>query len=212
MNNFIISVDGPAGSGKERISKYIAKKYNFFHLDSGILYRRFTKIILEKKINLKKNSELAKLIKNISSLSAKNHKTLRTENISKFSSIIASKLIVRKFINEQQKIIIKKALKTYKGAVIDGRDIGSKVFKDANIKLFITVSAEIRAKRRHKQLLQLGEKSIYAQILRGIKLRDYKDKNRKESPLIMHKEAILIDNSNSFTKTIRKINAILAKV
>ena len=212
MNNFIISVDGPAGSGKERISKYIAKKYNFFHLDSGILYRRFTKIILEKKINLKKNSELAKLIKNISSLSDKNHKTLRTENISKFSSIIASKLIVRKFINEQQKIIIKKALKTHKGAVIDGRDIGSKVFKDANIKLFITVSAEIRAKRRHKQLLQLGEKSIYAQILRGIKLRDYKDKNRKESPLIMHKEAILIDNSNSFTKTIRKINAILAKV
>tara|TARA_Y100000741_G_scaffold288651_1_gene228641 strand:+ start:64 stop:702 length:639 start_codon:yes stop_codon:yes gene_type:complete len=212
LNNFIISVDGPAGSGKERISKYIAKKYNFFHLDSGILYRRFTKIILDKKIDLKKNYQFTNVIKNILNLSAKNHKSLRTENISKLSSIIASKPIVRNFINEQQKIIIKKALKSYKGAVIDGRDIGSKVFKDANIKLFIAVSAEIRAKRRHKQLLQLGEKSIYAQILRGIKLRDYKDKNRKESPLLMHKEAILIDNSGSFTKTIKKINSILAKV
>ena len=97
MNNFIISVDGPAGSGKERISKYIAKKYNFFHLDSGILYRRFTKIILDNKIDLKKNYQLTNVIKNILNLSAKNHKTLRTENISKFSSIIASKLIVRKF-------------------------------------------------------------------------------------------------------------------
>tara|TARA_Y100001970_G_C14057556_1_gene762407 strand:+ start:204 stop:842 length:639 start_codon:yes stop_codon:yes gene_type:complete len=212
LSNYIVSIDGPAGSGKERISKYIAKKYNFFHLDSGILYRRFAKIILDKKINIKKVKDLKILIKSINYLSPRNHKSLRKENISKLSSIIASKLIIRKFINQQQKKIIKKALKSYKGAVIDGRDIGSKVFKKANIKLFVKVSAEIRAKRRHKQLLQLGEKSIYAHILRGIKLRDYNDKNRKESPLVMPRKAILIDNSGSFSQTIKIINKVLKKI
>ena len=211
MNNFIIAVDGPAGSGKERISKYIAKKYKFFHLDSGILYRRFAKIILEKNIEIN-NKNLNSLTKSLNCMSVKNHRTLRNEKISELSSIIASKITVRKFVNQQQKIIIKKALKSYKGAVIDGRDIGSKVFKDADIKLFINVTPEIRAKRRHKQLLQLGEKSIYAHILRGIKLRDYNDKNRKESPLVMHKNAILIDNSGSFYQTIKQINGVLDKV
>jgi cytidylate kinase len=101
-------------------------------------------------------------------------------------------------------------LQIFKGCVIDGRDIGNKVFKNAQIKLFIDVSVEIRAKRRHKQLIAQGEKSIYENILKDLKLRDKKDINRTISPLIKSHDAILIDNSNSFKFTCNQINAILS--
>ena len=180
-------------------------------MDSGILYRRLANIIIKKKI-LINNKNLIIVISSIKYLSTNNNKSLRNENVSIISSKIAKNNIVRNFINKQQKIIIKLALKKYKGAVIDGRDIGSKVFKEAKFKLFITVKPEIRAKRRHKQLLAQGEKSIYAQILRGIKLRDKNDMNRKASPLVIPKKAFLIDNSDSFKKTIKQINLILEKI
>ena len=185
MNNYIVSIDGPAGSGKERIAKYISKKFNFYHLDSGILYRRLASIIIKKQINIKKIKEIKYLINSIDLISNRNHKSLRKEKISKLSSKIAIISLIRKFINNQQKIIVKKKLNNFKGCVIDGRDIGSKVFKNAKIKLFIQVNTKIRAKRRHKQLIEMGEKSIYAKILKEIILRDKNDRNRKESPLVM---------------------------
>ena len=212
MNNLIISVDGPSGSGKERIAKYIAKKYNFYHLDSGLLYRRLTYLLIKKKINYKSKNELIFFLDSIKELSLKRHKILRKEIISKKTSIIATFPTVRKFINNQQKLIVKKILKSRKGCVIDGRDIGSKVFKNAKIKLFIEVAPEIRAKRRHKQLIEQGEKSIYSRILKDINLRDKNDKNRKASPLIMPKKAIIINNSYSFGNTIYQIKLTLEKL
>ena len=212
MNNFIISIDGPAGSGKGTIAKYIAKKYKLYHLSSGILYRRIAKIIMNEKINYLNDCELVKFLKSIKLLSPRHHKILRTENVSSLSSKIAILPIIRKFINNQQKIIVKKKLYIFKGCVIDGRDIGTKVFKSAKIKLFINVKPTIRAKRRHKQLIALGEKSIYAQILKEIKLRDKTDINRIESPLIPAKGAIDIDNSFSFTNTVKQINIALRKI
>ena len=116
--------------------------------------------------------------------------------------------MVRKFINNQQKLIVKKILKSKKGCVIDGRDIGSKVFINANLKLFIKVKPEIRAKRRHKQLIEQGERNIYSRILKDLKLRDKKDLNRKISPLIKPRSAILIDNSKSFNFTCKQINQV----
>ena len=211
MNNFIIAVDGPAGSGKQRISKYIAKKYNLFHLDSGVLYRRMASTILKQKIDYNNQFNIKRLIDEIIYLSPRNHKSLRTENIGNITSKIAITPLVRKFVNNQQKIIVKEMLKLYIGCVIDGRDIGSKVFRDAKIKLFIEVPAEIRAKRRHKQLIALGEKSIYGCVLKDLKLRDRKDINRTISPLIRPHNAILIDNSNTFKSTCNQINTILNK-
>ena len=103
-------------------------------------------------------------------------------------------------------------LKSHKGCVIDGRDIGSNVFKNAKIKLFIVVSAKIRAKRRHKQLIEQGEKSIYSRILKGIILRDKTDTKRKISPLIVPKNSIYIDNSFDFKNTISQVNQSLKKI
>ena len=196
MDNFIISIDGTAGSGKERIAKYIAQKYRLFHLDSGILYRRVAYKLMKNKINYSDTKNLSEFIGSLDFLNHKSHKSLRTEKISHITSQIAKSANIREFVNKNQRFIVNNKLKFYRGCVIDGRDIGSKVFKKAKIKLFINVKAEIRAKRRHKQLIELGEKSIYAQILKEINLRDNTDKNRNESPLIVPpKGAIVIDNS-----------------
>ena len=212
MNKIIISVDGPAGSGKQRIAKYIAKKYKFFHLDSGILYRRLSAMAINDKINIENSIDVNRFVNSLDSISSRNHYTLRKEVVSKASSRIATLPAVRIFINNQQKIIVKKMLKLFKGCVIDGRDIGSKVFKKAQIKLFIDVKVHIRAKRRHKQLIEIGEKSIYAQILKEIQLRDKLDKNRKYSPLIKPKGSITIDNSEDFKTTITAVNNALKKI
>jgi cytidylate kinase len=217
LKKYIISIDGPAGSGKERIAKYIARKYNYFHLDSGILYRRLALLINSKKIDYKKISVIKKFIKSLDNVSLINNKNLRSRKITGLSSKIAKLRIIRDFVNFQQKkivheIIVKEKASKYYGAVIDGRDIGSKVFKNAKIKLFITVKSEIRAKRRHKQLIELGEKSIYSKILKEINLRDKSDKSRKESPLVVPKNAIMIDNSNSFKSTINQLIKSLEKL
>ena len=210
MKNKIITIDGPAGSGKQRIAKYIAKKYSAYHLDSGILYRRLGNLIYKNKLNLKNNKNIDVFLNKISSISPKNNKNLRLEKISNIASKIATLNKIRNFINIQQKIIIKKEIKK-RSCVIDGRDIGSVVFKNADIKIFVKVDEKIRAKRRHKQLIDMGEKSIYAKILKEIKLRDQKDKSRKNSPLVIPKGAHIVDNSEVFSKTIKQINQILRK-
>ena len=202
-------MDGPAGSGKEKIAKYISKKYKLFHLDSGILYRRVAKYLIDNKISYKNEKKIKIILKSIKKISHRKHITLRSENISNLTSLIAIYPFVRKFVNNQQKLAVSNILKKNKGCVIDGRDIGTKVFKNAKIKLFIDANIEIRAKRRHKQLIEQGEKSIYSHILKDLKLRDKTDINRKESPLRIPVGAIIIDNSKSFVKTKSQLNNIL---
>ena len=209
LNNLIITIDGPSGSGKEKIAKYISKKYKLYHLDSGILYRRLCSIILKKNIKLDNEKEIKRIIASIKILPHRRHSNLRTEEIGKKTSIIATKKSVRKFINKQQHLIVSKILKISKGCIIDGRDIGSNVFKNAQIKLYIDTNVEIRAKRRHKQLIEHGEKSIYSHILKDLRLRDKTDTNRKISPLTIPRNAILIDNSKSYKFTCNQINSAL---
>ena len=211
MKNKIITVDGPAGSGKGRIAKYIAHKWKFFHLDSGLLYRRLAYELLKNNISIYNERDIANFIKELKKISSRNHKNLRTERMSKITSEISVYKKVRHFINKQQRIIVEKKIKN-KSCVIDGRDIGSVVFKKANTKLYIEVDIKIRAERRHKQLIDMGEQSIYPKILKEIKLRDKKDKNRKNSPLVIPKGANIIDNSNSFNLTIKQLNEIFKKI
>ena len=150
-----------------------------------------------------------KYLQSLKSISYRKHKSLRNEEIGKKTSQIAANPQVRKFINNQQRIAVSKLLQKNLGCVIDGRDIGSEVFKNAQIKLFINVNLEIRAKRRHKQLIEDGEKSIHSQILKDLKLRDMTDSTRKVSPLIVPVGAVIIDNSGSFESTITQIDDVL---
>ena len=143
----IITVDGPAGSGKEKISRYIARKYKLYHLDSGILYRRLAYELSKKNIKTFEVDKIKRFIKNIKKLSLRRAKSLRKEKIGKASSEIAKLDFVRYFINSQQKLATK-TLNKKNGFVIDGRDIGSVVFKRAFLKLYVEVDVNIRAKRR----------------------------------------------------------------
>ena len=211
MKKIIITIDGPAASGKGRIAKYIAKKYNFFHIDSGLLYRKTAKLLINKKIDIKNKNQIKQLLVKNKKLSLRNNNNLRNEQIGKVTSFIAKMSLVRNYVNKQQ--ILYAAQKTNKkGFVIDGRDIGSVVFKNADLKLFIKVNPNERAKRRHKQLIDLGEKSIYAEILKEIKLRDRQDIIRSNSPLVVPKGAHIINNSGSFSNTLKEINHLIGQI
>ena len=204
----IITVDGPAGSGKEKISRYIARKYKLYHLDSGLLYRRLAYEHEKKNIKTFQVSKIKSAIKNVKKLSIRKAKVLRKEQIGKAASEIAKIDFVRDFINSQQRLATKAPNKK-KGFIIDGRDIGSVVFKKASLKLYVDVDVNIRAKRRYKQLIDNGEKSIYLKILKDIKLRDKTDKTRKNSPLVVPRGAKIINNSLTFKKTIAQIRNII---
>ena len=203
----IITVDGPAGSGKEKISRYIAKKYKLYHIDSGILYRRLAYELEKNNIKTLEKKKINILIKKINHLSFRKDSFLRKEKIGVSASEIARYQFVREFINSQQRIATK-ILDKKDGFVIDGRDIGSVVFKRAFLKLYIDVDVHIRAKRRYKQLIDNGEKSIYLKILEDIKLRDKKDKLRKNSPLVVPSGAKIINNSYSFKNTTKQLNKL----
>ena len=211
MKKIIISVDGPAASGKEKIAKYISKKWKYKHLDSGIIYRKLAYILLKNKTNLKSKSEIKKIINQNIQISFRKSKILRSEKISKIASEIAVHGYIRDYVNKYQRNFVKFNLKN-KYFVIDGRDIGSVVFKNADLKLYIEVSEEIRAKRRYKQLIDTGEKSIYRQILKDIELRDNKDKNRINSPLVVPNGAFVIKNNGTFNNTINQIKVLVSSL
>ena len=208
MKNKIITIDGPAASGKEKISKYISKKWKLKHLDSGIIYRRLALILLIDRVNIKNVNQIKNKLKEIRNISFQKSRKIRTQEISQLASKIAVYNFVRIFVNKLQYKFVKNN-KNNQGFVIDGRDIGSVVFKKANLKLYIEVKPEIRAKRRYKQLIDSGEKSIYPKILKDIKLRDQKDKARKHSPLIIPKGAYIIDNNGTFKNTVKQISKLI---
>jgi len=211
LKKIIITIDGPAASGKGRIAKYIAKKYNLLHIDSGLLYRKVAKLLIDHKIDLNDKNQVKKILIQTKKISLRNDKNLRNEQIGKATSIVAKMNLIRNYVNKQQIMYtIQKTDK--KGFVIDGRDIGSVVFKKADLKLFIEVKPSVRAKRRHKQLIDLGEKSIYAEILKEIKLRDKQDMARSNSPLVIPKGANIIDNSELFNNTLKKINQLIGQI
>ena len=210
MKKIIITIDGPAASGKEKIAKYISKKWKLKHLDSGVLYRRLALNFVNNNVDVSNVNQIKKKLNEIDNISFRNTLRIRTQKISQLASEIATHNCVRIFINRYQNRFVKKNKKIL-GFVIDGRDIGSVVFKKADLKLYIEVNPEIRAKRRYKQLIDSGEKSIYPKILKDIKLRDRQDKLRKHSPLVIPKGAMIINNNGSFTNTIKQIKKLMDK-
>lgn len=186
---FKIAADGSSASGKTTGGKLIAKKLNMNFLSSGTLYRFCALKTLENKNKYNVNF-INKIAKSIT-LKNLNSKKLYTPEVAKVSSIIAKKSYVRNALKSFQKNFIKKS----RLVVVEGRDIGSKIMPNADLKLFFTCSIKEKAKRRLKEFKALNKKITLKQVEKALIQRDKEDTKRKISPLIMTKNAVLVDTT-----------------
>ena len=186
---FSIAVDGSSASGKTTGSKIISKKFKFKLLSSGKLYR-----YLAFKIINNNNKYDQKYIRNqskkITLLKLKNKK-LNSPQVTKLSSIIATKKYIRNELKKFQIDFIKKNNKV----IIEGRDIASKIIPNADLKIFFKCSLKEKAKRRLKEYKKINKNTKLSEVKKSLKLRDFSDKNRKESPLLFVKGAVLVDTT-----------------
>lgn len=214
----IITIDGEGGSGKGTTAKGVAKKLNYKHIDSGAMYRVVSFFLSEKNINFKDDEKIKKELKNlIISFNSKSQVLLNEKNIenkirnSKIDALVfkyAQNSIIRNFINKRQKELLKNG-----EFVIDGRDMGSIVFPQAELKIYLICDLNERAQRRSLDYKKSENSEEIKKIKKEIKNRDNEDKNRKESPLIIPKNAIVIDTTNlTIKEQINKVYQLALKI
>lgn len=208
MKKIIIAIDGFSSTGKSTLAKQLANHLGYVFVDTGAMYRAITWYAIQKKYITLEGVNKELLIENVPSillyfefneqlgfaemyLNNQNvEKEIRTIEVSNFVSKIAEISEVRAKLVEQQQEMGKN-----KGIVMDGRDIGTVVFPDAELKIFMTASAETRAQRRFDELSQKGDAVTYEEVLKNVQERDYIDTHREDSPLVIAEDAIEIDNS-----------------
>lgn len=223
--DIIIAIDGHASCGKSTLAKKIAKELHYSYIDTGAMYRAATLYALEN--NFVKNNILdknllvqnldkinisfkydTKLQKSVTILNNKNvEDEIRSMRVSEQASPVATVAEIRhKLVDLQQKMGVNKKI------TMDGRDIGTVVFPKADIKIFLTASADVRAKRRYRELSEKGQNVDYSDIYNNVVTRDKIDSTREESPLKQAEDAILIDNSNlSIDETYIVVASIIAQ-
>ncbi|MDO9261398.1 MAG: (d)CMP kinase [Flavobacteriaceae bacterium] len=209
MKKITIAIDGFSSTGKSTIAKHLAQVLNYVYVDTGAMYRAVTYFAMKNnligdgffniegliakldEIQLKfiynPQSQFAEMYLNDENI----EQQIRTLEVSNYVSNISTISEVRKKLVEQQQ-----KMGAEKGVVMDGRDIGTVVFPNAELKLFLNASADKRADRRYNELINKGEKVSYQEILENVKSRDYIDSNREDSPLIIADDAVEIDNSD----------------
>ena len=198
----IITIDGPAGAGKSTIAQGLARELDFAYVDTGALYRAVTWKVLQEKVSLEDQNELNRLLQSFSVQIEKEHYfvgdidvtvALREQDVTNWVSEVSAKKAVRDALLSTQIDITKK-----EDTVFEGRDLGSVVFPNADVKFFLTASAEIRAKRRWKELQTILPQSNLSleEVLKNIKKRDQCDLHRTVAPLKRAPDAMLIDTSN----------------
>lgn len=210
MKKIVVAVDGFSSCGKSTMAKDLANRINYIYIDSGAMYRAITLFCIQNeyfhsdgtldetrlaqnidsiKISFKHDAETKRLITFMNEVNVE--EDIRTMEVSNKVSIVSALAFVRQAMVCQQQEIGKE-----KGIVMDGRDIGTVVFPDAELKIFVTASAEIRAQRRLDELRLKGDReSSFNDVLKNIEERDYLDQNRTESPLRKADDAIVLDNS-----------------
>lgn len=229
MNKITIAIDGFSSTGKSTVAKQIAKHLGYVYVDSGAMYRAITYFAMQNGIigeNYFKVEDLIAQLPNVNLHFEFNEqlgfaevylnginieKEIRTLEVSRFVSKVATVSQVREQLVKQQK-----KMGQNKGVVMDGRDIGTVVFPDAELKIFMVASAEKRATRRYKELVARGDKVSYEDVLKNVEERDFTDTNRKDSPLVKAHDAIEIDNSDltleeQFNKVLELVNTTLAE-
>jgi CMP/dCMP kinase len=218
MKKFVIAIDGPAGSGKSTVAKTIASKLGFLYVDTGAMYRALTLKATDRKIPFSDKKKLIEMARSTKIelcpedsrysvfLDGKNvSEKIRTEEISKATHFIASILPIREILWEMQR----KYREKY-NIVMEGRDIGSKVFPDAQLKVFLDAGVAERTRRRYLQLKEMGIESNINEIEKEIELRDSKDRQRSISPLIKLPDAIYIDTTGlTISQVVGKILSLL---
>lgn len=185
-----IALDGPAAAGKGTIARALAEHFELLHLDTGLLYRAVGKKYLETDIDLS-DDQIAEIAVSLTENDIVESE-LRTTEIAQAASYVAAIPCVRLALVEKQRAIAARE----GGAVLDGRDIGTVVLPDADVKLFVTASEEVRAQRRFEELTQRGEATSFEDVLFAVRRRDKKDSERDASPLKQADDAVLIDTSD----------------
>ena len=205
-----VAIDSPAAAGAGTQAKLIAKEYNLQYLDTGKLYRVIGKLKLEYKEKFSYNI-VKKRIKKLKLNDLKN-KQLLTDKVAKSAALIARDKKIRFLIKKFQLNFAYNPSKLYSGSVLDGRDITSKIMKNAMFKFYITANLEIRAKRRYLEYLKLNKNISFNDVKKSLKIRDNLDKKRKHSPLKKTKDSILINSSKLSKKAcFLKIKNIMDK-
>jgi len=209
MANFQVAIDGPAGSGKSTISKIIANKLKMTHIDTGAMYRAVTLLAIQKKIDL--TNELEYRFLETTNIYYQNEKIfidnndvtneIRNPLVTNNVSLVSSFPYVRKMLVKKQK-----EASLIGNVIMDGRDIGTVVMPNAQVKIFLTALVTERAKRRQQEKINKGEMPKLEELLSEIQKRDEKDSTRLESPLKKADDAILIDTTNlSIEQVVEKI-------
>ncbi len=200
---FIVAIDGPAGSGKGTVANIIGKKLKLLNIDTGAMFRCVALELLRRKININEEEKIKDVLKNIKiELIVDNEENIvklngedvsldiRKEEVSNFVSPVSKLKIVRNFLLDLQREIANN-----KDVVMEGRDIGSVVFPNADVKIYLDASPEERAKRRVLQNKEKGIESDYETVLENIKVRDERDATREIAPLKKAEDAIIIDST-----------------
>ena len=218
---YAIAIDGPAGAGKSTMAKRLAKELGYHYVDTGAIYRTVayfldlwgvspkdidgvTRYIDELTINIEYVEEgVQHMIMNGMDVTGE----IRTQDISQKASLVSAHAIVRDMLLDMQRDVAKQY-----NVIMDGRDIGSVVLPKADVKIFLTAAAEVRAKRRTEELLAKGQKANYEQILKEIQQRDYQDTHREVAPLKMCRDSIKLDTSDmDIDQVIAEMKAIIGK-
>ena len=209
-----IAVDGPAGAGKSSISKIVAKKLGYLYIDTGAMYRSVTWAVLHNHIDVNNQKAVEALLPELNlTMEASDDSCkvfiagqdvtdfIRTPQVNNAVSIVASYKGVRQYLVERQRLMAEAG-----GVILDGRDIGSVVLPNAELKIYLTASVEARAMRRYLEVKGTVNEQTLEDIKDSVMQRDDMDKNRKESPLIQVEDAVLVDSSEmTFDETVEHI-------
>jgi cytidylate kinase len=209
LKKITIAIDGFSSTGKSTVAKQLAKQLAYVYVDSGAMYRTITLYAMQHDIISTTFFDIERLISSLESieitfkynsvvgfaevyLNGENvEQEIRTLEVSNLVSKVAEISEVRKMLVKQQQ-----KMGLNKGVVMDGRDIGTVVFPNAELKLFMNASAKTRAQRRYDELIERGDNVTFDEILKNVEYRDHIDSTREDSPLVMANDAIAIDNSN----------------
>ena len=209
-----VAVDGPAGAGKSSISKIVAKKLGYLYIDTGAMYRSVTWAVLHNHIDVNNQKAVEALLPELDlTMEASDDSCkvfiagqdvtdfIRKPQVNNAVSIVASYKGVRQYLVERQRLMAEAG-----GVILDGRDIGSVVLPNAELKIYLTASVEARAMRRYLEVKGTVNEQTLEDIKDSVMQRDDMDKNRKESPLIQVEDAVLVDSSEmTFDETVEHI-------